>query len=240
MSSALRYYSLPLALALGIHALAVLGLYSNWKPDQQEVRAIKPQIVHSQLIVLEPKPKPQPVSKPKPVAAKPAPVVEKPKPAPEPKPVAAQPKVDQALAEAQRIEAQQRKEEAERLQRLAALADASFDQILDEETAQLEVSNDQAMAASYQAGIYQLVKANWSRPPSARNGMQAKVEVELIPTGDVVSVTIVQSSGNAAFDRSAESAVRKARRFVVPEDSSVFERHFRRFSLLFRPEDLLR
>ncbi len=61
-----------------------------------------------------------------------------------------------------------------------------------------------------------------------------------MPTGDVVSVTLIAGSGNEAFDRSAEAAVRKARRFEVPKDPAVFERYFRRFTLLFRPEDLLR
>ena len=70
--------------------------------------------------------------------------------------------------------------------------------------------------------------------------MQAKLLVELIPTGRVMSVTVVESSGNAEFDRSAEAAVNKAREFEVPAESEIFERHFRQFSLLFRPEDLLR
>jgi colicin import membrane protein len=236
----LRYYSLPLLLALGVHALAALALYSNWKPESQEVRTIKPQIVRSQLVVLKPKAKPRPVSKPAPVEPKPAPVVEKPKPIVEKPPAVAEPIVDQAFEKAKQEEARQRAEELERLERLAALADASFDQALAEETENLETSNDEAVAASYQAGIYQLVVSNWSRPPSARIGMQARLEVELIPTGDVISVTIVESSGNTAFDRSAEAAVRKARRFVVPEDSSIFERHFRRFYFLFDPKDLLR
>jgi colicin import membrane protein len=64
--------------------------------------------------------------------------------------------------------------------------------------------------------------------------------VELVPTGDVVNVTVVQSSGDAAFDRSAEAAVRSAGRLPVPPESAVFERYFRRLSLLFQPEDLLR
>jgi colicin import membrane protein len=93
---------------------------------------------------------------------------------------------------------------------------------------------------SFRDGIYQAVRNNWSRPPSARNGMEATLLVELVPTGDVVNVSIVRSSGDAAFDRSAETAVRTARRFQVPPDSALFERYFRRFTLLFRPEDLLR
>ena len=70
--------------------------------------------------------------------------------------------------------------------------------------------------------------------------MSARLQVELIPTGEVISVTVVDSSGNTAFDRSAEHAVRKAGRFDVPAENALFEKHFRRFYFLFQPEDLLR
>ena len=70
--------------------------------------------------------------------------------------------------------------------------------------------------------------------------MSARLRVELIPTGEVISVTVVDSSGTAAFDRSAEHAVRMAKRFEVPTDNALFEAHFRSFYFLFQPEDLLR
>jgi len=96
------------------------------------------------------------------------------------------------------------------------------------------------MAASFAALIQQTVVNYWSRPPSARNGMEALLAIQLIPTGEVVSVTVLKSSGNTAFDRSAVNAVEKAGSF--PELQSLpareFEKTFRRFRLLFRPEDL--
>ena len=70
--------------------------------------------------------------------------------------------------------------------------------------------------------------------------MEAKLLVELIPTGEVVSVTVVESSGLADFDRSAEQAVIRSGRFEVPDESRLFEEYFRKFFFLFRPEDLLR
>ena len=63
--------------------------------------------------------------------------------------------------------------------------------------------------------------------------MSARLLVELIPTGEVISVTVVEGSGNSAFDQSAEQAVRKARRFVVPDENAQFERYFRRFYFCF-------
>lgn len=231
MPIAVRYYGLPLLLALLVHALAVAALYSGWNPSK-ELRLIKPQIVHAQLLVLQPKAKP--VAPPVPRQKPEPPVREEVKPDPKPEVrVEEPPKVD--------LEAQQRQREREaRQQRLAELAQAAFAQALAIESTELAQGDDQAVAQSYQLGIYQLVVANWSRPPSARNGMQALLMVELVPTGEVVAVTIVESSGNSAFDRSAEAAVRKSRSFEVPTQADVFERYFRRFSLLFRPEDLLR
>ena len=72
--------------------------------------------------------------------------------------------------------------------------------------------------------------------------MTAVVQLQIVPTGEVVGAIIVESSGNAAFDRSALQAVERVERFPELQDLQigVFERNFRTFSLLFRPEDLLR
>ena len=234
MAHVVRSYSGPLLLALLVHLAALTALHGGWFPGvEPESRAIKPNLVQSQLIVMQPKAPPKP----------------KPKPAP-PKPAAEAPRVaapePQAQPEPRRdLEAERRQREAaqalERQQRrLAELAQNSFAQALAEEASELAADQDLSAAQSFRFGIYQRVVANWSRPPSARNGMQARLLVELIPTGAVVGVTVVESSGNSAFDRSAEAAVRKARAFDVPREPDLFERHFRRFSLLFKPEDLLR
>lgn len=247
MAERVRQYALPLLLALLLHAVAAFGLYGGWHPQQQETRVIRPQIVQAQLIMMEqqapkatPKPAPQPQPKPQPKPEpKPQPKPEpKPEPKPQPKPEPVQPK-PQPDAEAERLRA----EERARQERLEALAQSSFLEALQSEAsdlAQAGADAEEAAAQSYRMGIYQMVVANWSRPPSARNRMEAKLLVELVPTGDVVGVTVLESSGDAAFDRSAEAAVRKARRFEVPKESAMFERYFRRFTLLFRPEDLLR
>jgi TonB family protein len=64
--------------------------------------------------------------------------------------------------------------------------------------------------------------------------------IQLIPTGEVVSVNVLNSSGSAAFDRSAVNAVEKAGEFPQLQNlpPREFEKTFRRFRLLFRPEDL--
>ena len=159
-----------------------------------------------------PKPKPKP---------KPAPVA-KPKPAPAPREeVAPEPRITEA--------------------ELAAIARADLARAVAEEEQQVEATaTAEEMAASYAALIQQTVVNYWSRPPSARNGMEALLAIQLIPTGEVVSVSVLKSSGSTAFDRSAINAVEKVGAF--PELQKLppreFEKTFRRFRLLFRPEDL--
>jgi colicin import membrane protein len=196
--------------------------------------------VHAKLIVLEPKPpKVAPPKQSKP----PEKVAQLPKPVEKIAPVEAPPEVD-IEAEKQKLEQEREKREElerqQRQQRLQELANQAFDQALENESINLANDADAELASSYRQGIYLAIVANWSRPPSARNGMEAKLQVELVPTGEVVAVILLNGSGNLAFDRSAEAAVRKARRFEVPKESAMFERYFRRFSVLFKPEDLLR
>lgn len=244
MTWTVRQYGFPLLLALALHAALGVWLKGIYQPRETESNIFKPKIVNSTLLVLEPKAKPAPPPKAKPTPQPKAQPQAQPKAA-APKPQVEEPPKPDPAIEAARERARQEaaREEAARQERLQALADSSFLNSLEDETADLaeNASADaEAVAQSYRFGIYQKVVANWSRPPSARNGMEARLQVELVPTGDVVAVMLLESSGSAAFDQSAESAVKKARRFEVPQESAIFEQYFRRFTLLFKPEDLLR
>lgn len=110
-------------------------------------------------------------------------------------------------------------------------------EIMEEQEYRRAITADEK-AMAYVAQIKREIGQNWSRPPSARRDMEALLRVRLVPTGEVVDVSVAKSSGNSAFDRSAVLAVEKADRFQVPDDSSQFERNFREFNVLFRPEDL--
>lgn len=241
----LQTYALPLAGALLLHAL-VAFFFSQGVTSQKDniAQVITPTVVSAKLMVVEApavkKTAPKPARKAPPVKSSvPKPAVVKTKPAQESKPQLKATQVDTAEAERQRKAlADQRRRE--RLAALGELADDSLQRSLDAEAEQMLEGQNLQEVQSYQAGIYDLVRKNWSRPPSARNGMQARFVVELIPTGEVLSVALVDSSGNGSFDRSAEQAIRRARRFDVPEDNGLFEANFRRFYFLFRPEDLLR
>jgi colicin import membrane protein len=97
------------------------------------------------------------------------------------------------------------------------------------------------LVQSATALIQQAVKETWSRPPSARNGMRAVLQIRMLPTGEVLDAVITQSSGDPAFDRSAENALYRAAPFRELQSLpiNVFNANFRSLSLIFEPEDLL-
>ena len=240
----LRSYALPLTGAVLLHGLVAFFFLQGFSSQDDIAQVITPTVVNAKLMVVEAPSAKKSVPKPArktpsvtPPAAKPS--VVKTMPPVESKPQSKETKLDLAEAERQRkaLADQQRRE---RLAALGELADDSLQRSLDAEAEQMLEGQNEQQVQSYQASIYDLVRKNWSRPPSARNGMQARFVVELIPTGEVLSVALVDSSGNGSFDRSAEQAIRRARRFDVPKDNELFEANFRRFYFLFRPEDLLR
>lgn len=145
--------------------------------------------------------------------------------------------VPEPLVELEPVEEQKTETKPDIEQASSAFAEELALALKQEANARKAVTDDEK-AMAYVAQIQREIIQNWSRPPSARNGMEALLRVRLIPTGEVVDVKVEESSGNGAFDRSAVLAVRKADRFVVPSDSRRFERNFREFTVLFRPDDL--
>jgi colicin import membrane protein len=151
---------------------------------------------------------------------------------------AAQQAAERKQQEDRQREEQRRSEDQQRQQELAAQQQAAESQRQDQ--ARLDAESEMVMA--YTAIIHDLVQRQWSRPPSARNGMVVVLRIRLAPTGDIVgNVEVVRSSGDYAFDRAAETAVLKVNRFSELQGMPprMFERNFRSLLLTFRPEDLL-
>ena len=233
----------PALASLFLHGLVIYLMTVNWSVTETEVVQVKPvpKVINARLVdVSEFRPKPKPKPKPAPKASKQAKPVAKaaPKPKPKPKPApVAKPKPKATPAPREEVKPEPRITEEE----LAAITRADLARAVAEEEQQVEATaTAEELAASYAALIQQTVVNYWSRPPSARNGMEALLAIQLIPTGEVVSVSVLKSSGSTAFDRSAINAVEKAGSF--PELQKLpareFEKTFRRFRLLFRPEDL--
>ncbi len=237
-------YLLPAFLAVLVHMAALLAVAFAWMPASASRMLVRPPAIEATLVVLRPEdaPAPKPQSGP-PRQGTPAPARREtgPPPAPRPAPPAAiRPEAEpKATVHARRQSADDARRAAR--ERLAAesldLALAHESQAMERERAARTAAE---LAESYAARISRAIEQNWKRPPSARNGMHAVLLIDLVPTGEVVAVRIVESSGNAAFDRSAERAVERLGKLEVPDDPRIFERYFRRLRLEFQPEDLMR
>ena len=132
------------------------------------------------------------------------------------------------LAEAERL---RQEEEVERQRQAEEVA------VIAAEAARTEFELVQSATALIQQALQQV----WNRPPSARNGMRAILRIRMLPTGELLEASITQSSGDSAFDRSAENAVYSASPFAELQNLpiNVFNTNFRTLSLIFEPEDLL-
>jgi len=124
------------------------------------------------------------------------------------------------------LEAKRKAEEAERKAAEAALLAQAK-----EEAEQRRAVSELEKFIPY---IQDKVQRNWIRPPGSPEGLVCVVNVQLIPGGEVVSAKVIQSSGDALFDRSVESAVLKASPLPLPNDTTLF-RYFREINFKFNP-----
>jgi len=142
---------------------------------------------------------------------------------------------------AQEQQQQRERELAEQRQRELAAEQARQQQAAAQSAAAEIARTEFEMVQAYTGIIHDLVQQNWSRPPSARNGMTVVFRIRIVPTGDVLDVELVQGSGDAAFDMAAETAINRVGRFTELQGmpTSMFNENFRTLLLTFRPEDLL-
>lgn len=89
----------------------------------------------------------------------------------------------------------------------------------------------------YRSLIKEEVTRHWNIPATAHDDLLCEVKVRLIPSGDVVDVQIIKSSGDAAFDRSVEKAVYRAAPLSVPPVESGLFDEFREVVFQFEPRN---
>lgn len=222
----------PAFFAVLVHLLFGLAMEGGWT-STSAVMTARPQVIQASLVSLtkpikrqaQPKPKPKPIATPTPQPApNPEPIVSSEPPAERPEPSDPEPSDPEPSREV-------------RLAELQKELMAGLDELPDAEGGDVsEIDEIQQVASLMQARIAQ----NWRRPPSARNGMEALLIISLVPTGEVVGISISQGSGSNAFDQSAIAAVERVGQFpeVTVLPISDFEQYFRRFPLRFKPEDL--
>ena len=134
-------------------------------------------------------------------------------------------KKKKAEAEKKRkAEAERKRKEAEKAKKVA---EAKAQRVRDESEA---VSAFGAVAWA----IKEQVSKNWSEPGDF-SGLSVAFLVKVDRQGNVLSVKMTRSSGNARLDESAENAIFKASPLPFPGEARFYE-YLKEFNFVFKPE----
>lgn len=248
---AIRSAALSLLVHLALVGVLVFGV--RWRSSQPEPVMAE---LWSQLPAVE-APRPPPAAVPKPELP-PPPAAE---PKPEPKPDIALEEArrrKEELEKKQREEEAQRrkreeelkaKAEAERKEQALAEQRRREEQAAEQRRIQEQLAKalasapkapagassaaaDPAALATWQQQIVGKVRANIVLPPDLAGNPEAQFDVTLLPTGEVLSVKLVRSSGNRVLDDAWERAIWKSSPLPKPAQVELFRRDLR---LVFRP-----
>ena len=105
--------------------------------------------------------------------------------------------------------------------------------------------NDQAYINNISLGeiekfssiIKKQVVDNWNKPKGVSQNLKTEIEIDMVPTGEILSYRILKGSGNEAFDESAMKAISRVNTFDgLVMQPKLFDDHFRKFILIFSPE----
>jgi colicin import membrane protein len=166
-------------------------------------------------------------------------------------------KAMQAIEDQARADAARREAEAIRQTRDKQLAEQKkrdmLRQIEAEELAQQMAEESAATAARAAAGKRQAelartvglhrdlisakVRANTRLPDNLKGNPQVRCLVKLLPTGDVVSVRVTQSSGNTAYDEAVVRAIEKSSPLPLPSDRDARAAFVPELSFVHRPKE---
>jgi colicin import membrane protein len=255
--------SFLLAITVHVALLTILVFGIQWRSKQPDpvMAELWSQLPVVEPPRVEP-PKPPPVVQPKPPPPKPEPKPEpkvEPKPAPKPDIALEQErkrKEDEARKRKEE-EARKLREEAERKKQEELRAKQERERELAEKRALEEETrkrmqdqlNRELAAAPAPKGPPQLgdpkAQVRWIDRIRAKirpnivlldlpGNPEAVFDVELLPTGEVLSVKLRKSSGVKVWDEAVERAILKSSPLPLPEQQEVFQRSLR---LTFRPKD---
>jgi len=117
-----------------------------------------------------------------------------------------------------------------------ALIESSITNLLTEE-AEVEVSKEQQEIAMYAQRIISTIEDAWMKPRNIPENLVANLRLKIRPSGRIIGVDLLKSSGNIRFDNSALQAVRRVEAFnffnSIPK--TLFEKEFQVISISFNP-----
>jgi colicin import membrane protein len=236
---------ISIALAVAVHLLLAAFLFYGvrWQTkatDVVEVELVRamPEPVAAAPVAappepaVEPPPTPKPAPKPEPspqpkVQPKPAPaksdiaIKEKEKPKPPPK-ADPKPRVDP-------FQEQLRHEDEKLTQRKNA--DSAARELAQMEATRASSARSKAMT-DYVGRIKGKIRGNIVLPPEIKGNPEAVFDVTQLPSGEILTVRLKRSSGNATLDAAIERAILKSSPLPRPEQADLFQRSL---ELKYRP-----
>lgn len=146
---------------------------------------------------------------------------------------------EKKLAEKKRQE-QIRREEDELQKRM--MDDAMASELSQLKTLEAKAAADRRAAevgrivADFRDKIRAKIHGNTRIPENLTGNPQARFEVNVLPTGEIVGVKLLKSSGNAAYDQAVERAIFKSSPLPTPTDKDALAQ-FRKLDLKFQPKE---
>ena len=92
------------------------------------------------------------------------------------------------------------------------------------------------IVADFREKIRAKIRGNTRIPENLSGNPQARFEVGVLPTGEIVGVKLVKSSGNTAYDQAVERAIYKSSPLPTPLDKDAVAQ-FRKLDLMFQPKE---
>ena len=106
-------------------------------------------------------------------------------------------------------------------------------------SADFRTQREREVVAGFIAQIKTKITENLSLPKGNVGRSDAEYKVLVLPTGEVLTATLVKSSGNPAFDAAVERAILKSAPLPLPSIPSLFK-YFRELRLSFPSATVLR
>ena len=117
-----------------------------------------------------------------------------------------------------------------------AFIESSITNLLTEE-AEVEVSKEQQEIAMYAQRIISTIEDAWMKPRNMPENLVANLRLKIRPSGRIIGIDLIKSSGNIRFDNSVLQAVRRVEVFnffnSIPK--TLFEKEFQVISISFNP-----
>lgn len=149
---------------------------------------------------------------------------------------------EKLLAEQKKRELLRQMEEDDLIQRMADEdAENEARQLKRQAEARLEAGKRQAVVANlirlHRDQISAKVRGNTRLPDNLKNDLEVRCLVKLLPTGEVRSVRVTQSSGNPVFDDAVVRAIEKSSPLPLPADRDARAEFLPELSLVHRSKE---